>query len=96
MAVETSPGKVPAQQAGASKTGRPAGASNRESRVLLPGERVVAELDSDGGNYFQLTGSRVIFSGGGSQGGAVFASVQLKDIASVQISNRPRLSNRWS
>jgi hypothetical protein len=90
MAVETSPGKVTAQQAGASKTGRPAGATNRESRVLLPGERVIAELDSDGDNYFQLTGSRVIFSGGGSQGGAVFASVQLKDIASVQISNRPR------
>ena len=91
MAVETSPGRSPAQRVTVSKTDKPPGKTSSDARVLLPGERVVSELDSDGESYFQLTHRRVIFNGrGDTGGGSVFSSVQLKDISSVQISHRPR------
>lgn len=90
MAVETSPGRNPAQRVAISETDSPRISTSGQPGVLLPGERVVSELDSDGDSYFQLTSARVIFHGGGAEGGAVYASVQLKDISSVQISRRPR------
>ena len=59
--------------------------------MLLPGERVISELEPRGGGYFQLTHARVIYNGGGGTDGATaYASVQLKDISSIQISRRPR------
>ncbi len=91
MAVETSPGQNRTQFVTASKSNAPLGNTSGQSNILLPGERVISDLDSDGGGYFQLTDSRVIFNGGGGPDSrAVYASVQLNDISSVQISRRPR------
>ena len=56
---------------------------------LLPGERVVSELESNDDGNFTLTHARVIFRGG-SESSSVYASAQLKDISSVEISRRPR------
>ena len=91
MAVETSPGQNPTRSVAAPKSQEPPVKTSSDSTVLLPGERVISELDSDGDGYFQLTNARVIFNGGRrAEGGAVYASAQLKDISSVQISRRPR------
>jgi hypothetical protein len=56
---------------------------------LLPGERVVSKLKSNDGGNFTLTHARVIFRGG-SESDSVYASVQLRDISSVEITRRPR------
>ncbi|MBT3863471.1 MAG: hypothetical protein HOF71_07195 [Chloroflexi bacterium] len=56
---------------------------------LLPGERVVSELESNDGGNFALTHARVIFRGS-SGSNSVYASAQLKDISSIEISRRPR------
>ena len=91
MEVETSPGNKAPQRTPVSNTNMSTGRTFGDSTVLLPGERVIAELDSDGESYFRLTPRRVIFGGkGDSDRGAVFTSVQLKDISSVQIARRPR------
>ena len=92
MAVETSPGQNRTQPVTASNSDSPPGSSvSGQSDVLLPGERVIFELDTGSEGSFQLTHRRVIFTGrGGSKDGAVYASVQLNDISSVQISRRPR------
>jgi hypothetical protein len=56
---------------------------------LLPGERVLSELESNADGNFTLTHARVIFRGD-SESNSVYASAQLKDIGSVEISRRPR------
>ena len=56
---------------------------------LLPGERVVSKLESNDDGKMTLTHARIIFRGG-SESNSVYASAQLKDISSVEISRRPR------
>ena len=97
MAVETSPGRKRAQHPAASNSHRAPASAPGQSGNLLPGERVVSELDSGGEGYFQLTHARVIFNRGSKTrrvdetgDGTVYASVRLKDISSVRISRRPR------
>ncbi len=63
--------------------------SPTDNSGLLPGERVVSELDSNDGGSFRLTHARVVFRGG-SESKAIHATAQLKDITSIQISRRPR------
>lgn len=86
MAVETSSGQERPSQS--SLDGQSGGASI-SNNGLLPGERVVSELKSTNHSGFQLSHSRVIFRGG-SDSNAVYASAQLKDVSSVNISRRPR------
>ncbi len=91
MAVETSPGQNPRPQVAVANSPGPSGSTPSQTGGLLPGERVLSELSSDGKGRFQLTHARVIFTGGGrADNGAVYASVPLKDISSVLISRRPR------
>ncbi len=81
MSVETS-----------SEQARPSETSNNppaQTAGLLPGERLVSELNSKDDGNFKLTTSRVIYRGG-SDSTAVYASTQLRDITSVLISLRPR------
>lgn len=49
----------------------------------------MSELDSNDGGSFRLTHARVLLRGG-SESNAVYASAQLKDITSIEISRRPR------
>jgi hypothetical protein len=83
MAVETSSERAPSSD--------PSTMNSSASRIsgLLPGERVLSELESSDGGSFRLTHARVIFKGG-SDSNAVYASAQLKDITSIEISQRPR------
>lgn len=63
-----------------------------QEKILLPGERIVADLGSVNGKRFQLTHTRVVLfrSGEKSEHGTVYASARLTDISSVIISRRPR------
>lgn len=81
MAVETSSERI-------TTTSRPVSSTSAKDG-LLPGERVVAELSSNDRSNFRLTHSRVIYRGG-SESKHVYASAQLKDITSIQVSRRPR------
>ena len=91
MAVESSPRQNSAGRVAAPGVRDTAAGPPDLSDGLLPGERVISELEPVGGNHFQLTHARVIFNNrGGTDGGAVYASVRLKDISSVQVSRRPR------
>ena len=81
MAVETSSERI--------ATNNPSASSRSSNNGLLPGERVVAELSSKDQSNFRLTHARVIFRGD-SESKSVYASTQLKDITSIQISRRPR------
>jgi len=86
MAVETSSGQDrPSQSNLRNQSGNIHISKNR----LLPGERIVAELKSTNDSGFQLSHFRVIFCGG-ADSNAVYASAQLKDVSSVNISRRPR------
>jgi hypothetical protein len=86
MAVETSSDRDRPSQIGSAT--QLSSISNRKTG-LLPGERVVSELSASDDGSFQLTHARVVYSGG-SESNAIYASAQLKDITSVQISRRPR------
>jgi hypothetical protein len=102
MAVETSPGPDQASRPGApdaqsgensdaqsgTASGTGYGPADQE-HGLLPGERVISEIDSNGEGRFQLTHARVIYSGGRDDS-SIYASAQLKDISAVRISRRPR------
>jgi hypothetical protein len=83
MSVETSSGSTSLPES--------SNVNNSQTRSLdlMPGERLVSELDSKDDGNFKLTGSRVIYRGG-SDSTSVYASTQLKDITSVFISRRPR------
>ena len=82
MAVETrSDGSLPVDTSNSRSTENNSG--------LLPGERIISELDSKDAGSFKLTHARVIFRGG-AESNSVYASAQLKDITSIQISKRPR------
>ena len=83
MSVETSSERV-----GTSETLK-SNSSSAQTTGLLPGERLVAELDSKDDGNFKLTSSRVIYRGS-SESTSVYASTQLKDITSVLVSRRPR------
>ena len=89
MAVETSSGRDRSSQSSTSKAPKSAEALSVKKGGLLPGERIVSELKSSGGGSFRLTHARVVFSGG-AESNNVYGSTQLGDIASVQISRRPR------
>jgi hypothetical protein len=86
MAVETSSDRDRSSQIGSTAQ---LSSFSSQKNGLLPGERVVSELSSSDDGSFQLTHARVIYSGG-SESNALYASAQLKDITSVQISRRPR------
>jgi len=86
MAVETSSGQDRPSQ---SSLDIQSGGAPISKNGLLPGERIVAELKSTNDSGFQLSHSRVIFRGG-TDSNAVYASAQLKDVSSVNISRRPR------
>ena len=91
MAAESSPRQNSAGHVSAPGVRSAPVGSSGPSEVLLPGERVISELEPGGGGYFQLTHARVIYNGGGGTDGATaYASVRLKDISSIQISRRPR------
>ena len=91
MAAESSPRQNSAGRVSAPGVRSAPVGSSGPSEVLLPGERVISELEPGGGGYFQLTHARVIYNGGGGTDSATaYASVRLKDISSIQISRRPR------
>ncbi|MBN4064455.1 hypothetical protein JYU04_01815 [Dehalococcoides mccartyi] len=83
MAVETSSERIRTSDSSSNESAQQLQAG------LLPGERVVAELDTGDDGNFKLTNARVVFRGG-SETDAVYASAHLKDITSIQISRRPR------
>ena len=56
---------------------------------LLPGERVISKLKSDNDGGFQLTHNRIIYTRD-SRSTAVYSSIQIQDISSIQIFRRPR------
>jgi hypothetical protein len=86
MAVETSSDQDRPSQ---SSLRNQSGGAPISKNGLLPGERIVSELKSTNDSGFQLSHSRVIFRGG-ADSNAVYASAQLKDVSSVNISRRPR------
>lgn len=86
MAVETSSGRDRSSQ---SSLDDQSGGVPISNNGLLPGERIISELKSTKDSGFQLSHSRVIFRGG-TDSNAVYASAQLKDMSSVNISRRPR------
>ena len=68
---------------------QPNATTSSHKNGLLPGERVVSSLKSNDSGNFTLTHARVIFQGG-SESDSVYASAQLRDISSVEITRRPR------
>ena len=86
MAVETSSGRDRPSQ---SNLNNQSGGAPISNNGLLPGERIVSELKSTNDSGFQLSHSRVIFRGG-TDSNAVYESVQLKHVSTVNISRRPR------
>ncbi len=86
MAVETSSGRERPTNTGVASI---SSSKSSQNGGLLPGERVITELESSDDGRFQLTHARVIYNGG-SESKSVYASARLKDINSVQISRRPR------
>lgn len=83
MAVESSTQNSPQSRAETSQ------ALDGSTPGLLPGERVVAELDTGDNGKFRLTHARILFRGG-SGSNSVYSSANLSDITSIQISQRPR------
>ena len=83
MAIETSSER--AHTSGSSNTKK----NPAQSTGLLPGERLVSELNSKDDGSFKLTSSRVIYRGN-ADSTSVYASTQLKDITSILISRRTR------
>lgn len=83
MAVETSPQNAPQPDT------EPSARIDGSSPGLLPGERVVAELETGDNGKFRLTHARILFRGG-SGSNSVYSSANLTDVTSIQISQRPR------